>query len=95
MEEEQEEFEETEERELSRDDVTDCHVRLHSRPRPRPPVGYAIPEQILDERMFKGEYYKITWCDRNESCDSWELASRYDGGVDGGAWVKLVHDCEE
>ena len=39
--------------------------------------------------------YKITWLNLPESKDSWQLASDYDGGIHGGAYVELVEEWEQ
>ena len=55
-----------------------------------------IPESILDERVSGGvKQYLITWLNLPESYNSWELASEYDDGVYGGAYVELVQEWEE
>ena len=60
------------------------------------PVGYAVPERILDERVFCGlKQYRITWLNLPESKDSWELASEYDDGAYNGAYLELVEEWEE
>jgi hypothetical protein len=59
-------------------------------------VGRGVPDRILDERVLAGvKEYLITWIDLPESADSWELASEYDDGVYGGAYVELVAEWEE
>ena len=55
-----------------------------------------VPENILDERISEGmKQYLITWVNLPESSNSWELASEYDDGVYGGAYVELVQEWEE
>ena len=59
-------------------------------------VGFGIPESMLDERVSGGvKQYLITWLNLPESCNSWELASEYDDGAYGGAYVELVQEWEE
>ena len=59
-------------------------------------VGFGIPESILDERVSGGvKQYLITWLNLPESYNSWELASEYDDGASGGAYVELVQEWEE
>ena len=59
-------------------------------------IGYGVPENILDERVTGGvKQYLITWLNLPESYNSWELASEYDGGAYGGAYVELVAEWEE
>jgi hypothetical protein len=59
--------------------------------------GFGIPENILDERVSAGgvKQYLITWLNLPELYNSWELASEYDEGAYGGAYVELVEEWEE